>query len=83
MTPPEFMFFLLVDLHIWGRIFKRFPDLRGLAYGDNGNIIGRGSQALRIISELKSGFKLDDNLDFNLGKTMVLRNIQKKNFLFF
>ncbi len=34
--------------------------------------MGRLSQALRLISELKPGFKLDDNLDFNLGKTMFL-----------
>ena len=65
-------FFCLVTLHLWGRIFKRFPDLRDLAYADHGNMIGRLSQALRIVSELKSGFKLDVNLDFNLGKTMFL-----------
>ena len=59
-------------LHLWGRIFKRFPVLRGLAYADDGNIIGRLSQALTLVLELKSGFKLDGNLDFNLDKTMFL-----------
>ena len=61
--PPEFLVFCLVTLHLWGHIFKKFPDLRGLAYADDGNVIGRLSQALRFISELKPGFKLDGNLD--------------------
>ena len=72
LYPPEFMVFCLVTLHLWGCIFKKFPDLRGLVFVDDGNIIGRISQVLMIISELKSGFKLDDNLDFNLDKTMFL-----------
>jgi hypothetical protein len=49
-----------------------FPDLRGLALADDGNIIGRLSQALRLIAASKPVFKLDGNLDFNLGKTMFL-----------
>ena len=57
--PLEFMFFYLVTLHLWGLIFKRFSDLRGLAYADDGNIIGRLSQVLRLVSELNPGFKLD------------------------
>ena len=56
----------------FGNVFKKFHDLRGLAFADDGNVIGRLSQALRLISELKPGFKLDGNLDFNLGKTMFL-----------
>ncbi len=72
--PPEFMVFGLVTLHLWGRIFKKFGevDLRGLDYDDDGNIIGLISKALRLISQLNPGFKLDGNLDFNLGKTMFL-----------
>ena len=66
------MVFCLITLHLWGHIFKKVPDLRGLAYADDGNIIGRLSQALRLTSELKPGFKLDGNLDFILGKTMLL-----------
>ena len=58
--------------HLWGRIFKKFPDLRCLDHTDDGNITGRFSQVLSLISELKSGFKLDGNLDFNLDKTMFL-----------
>ncbi len=61
-----------VTLHLWVRIFMKFPDLRGLVYPDDDNIIGRFSQTLRLISELKSGFKLDGSLDFNLDKTMFL-----------
>ena len=57
-------FFCLVTLHLWGRIFKKFPDLRGLAYADDGNIIGPISQTLSLghISELNQGFKMDGNL---------------------
>ena len=67
MTSPEFIFFCLFTLHLWGRIFKKFPDLRVLAYTDNDNIIGRFSQQLRLTSELKPVFKSDGNL---MGKTM-------------
>ena len=73
--PPEFMVFCHVTLHLWGRVFKMFPDLRGLAFADDGNIIGRLSQALRLIAASKPVFKLDGNLDFNLGKTMLLAKV--------
>jgi hypothetical protein len=66
------MFFCLVTLHLWGRIFTKFPDLRDLAYADDDNKIGRFSQVLRLVSELKPVFESDGNLDFNLGKTMFL-----------
>ena len=69
---PEFMVFCHVTLHLWGRVFKMFPALRGLAFADDGNIIGRLSQALKLIAAAKPVFKLDGNLDFNLDKTMVL-----------
>ena len=37
---------------------------------------------MSLISELKPGFKLDGNLDFNLGKTMFLgKGDQAKFFL--
>ena len=49
-----------------------FPDLRGLAFVDDGNIIGRISQDLKLISASNPVFKLDGNLDFNLVKTMFL-----------
>ena len=29
---PEFTVFCHVTLHLWGRVFKMFPDLRGLAF---------------------------------------------------
>ena len=81
-SPPELMVFCLVTLHLWGRIFEKFLDLRGLAYTDDGNIIGRLSQTLRLISELKSGFKLDDNLDFNPGKTMFLTMVTTESHVY-
>ena len=70
--PPEFMGFCHVTLHLWGRVFKMFPDLRGLVFVDADNIKGRFSQVLRLIEESKPIFKHDGNLDFNLGKTMFL-----------
>ncbi len=39
-----------------------FPALRGLAFVDGGNIIGRISQLLKLIAAVKPVFKLDDNL---------------------
>ncbi len=41
-------------------------------YADDGNIIGRLSQALKLTAVSKPVFKLDGNLDFNMGKTMIL-----------
>ena len=70
--PPEFMVYCLVTLHIWGRIFKMFPELRGLAYADDGTTIGRLSQALKLAAVSKPVFKSDGNLDFNMGKTEFL-----------
>ncbi len=37
--PPESMIFCHVTLHLWGRVFRMFPALRGLAFTDDGNII--------------------------------------------
>jgi hypothetical protein len=45
-----------------------FPELRRLAHTDDGNIIGRLSQALKLTAVIKPVFKLDGNLDFNVGK---------------
>jgi hypothetical protein len=70
--PPEFMVYCLVTLHIWGRIFKMFPELRGLAYTDDTTIIGRISQALKLTVVSKPVFNGDVNLDFNMGKTEFL-----------
>ena len=38
---PVFMIFCHVTLHLWGRVFRMFPALRGLAFADDGNIIMR------------------------------------------
>ena len=62
------MVFCLVTLHLWGRIFGKFPEIKGLAYADDGNIITTLSTALKLISV----FKKNGNLDFNIGKTKVL-----------
>ena len=49
-----------------------FPELRGLAYADDGTTIGRLSQALKLAAVSKPVFKLDDNLEFNMGKIEFL-----------
>ena len=49
-----------------------FPELRGLAYADDGTTIGRLSQVLKLAAVSKPVFKLDDNLHFNMGKTEFL-----------
>jgi hypothetical protein len=66
------MVYCLVTLHIWGRIFKSFPELRGLPYADDATIIGSLSQTLNLAAVSKSVFKSDGNLDFNMGKTEFL-----------
>jgi hypothetical protein len=70
--PPEFMAYCIFTLHLWGRIFKSFPELRGLAYADDETTIGRLSQVLKLATLSKPVFKLDGNLDFNMGKTEFL-----------
>ncbi len=57
LQDPEFIVSWLVTLHLWVRIFKKFPDLRVLAYVDDDNIIGRFSHVLRLTTELKPVFK--------------------------
>ena len=49
-----------------------FPELRGLAYADDGTTIGRLSQALKLAAVRKPVFKSDGNLDFNMVKTEFL-----------
>jgi hypothetical protein len=69
------MVYSLVTLHLWGRIFKMFPELRGLSYSDDGTTIGRLSQVLKLATVSKPVFKLlrlDGNLDLNMGKTEFL-----------
>jgi hypothetical protein len=48
-----------------------FPELRGLAYADDETTIGRLSQVLKLFAVSKPVFKLDGNLDFNMGKSMI------------
>ena len=69
------MVFCLVTLHLWGRIFGKFPDIKGLAYADDVNIIVKLSTVFKVISILVPVFKKDvnyTNLDFNISKTKVL-----------
>jgi hypothetical protein len=55
------MIFCLVTLHLWGRIFGKFPEIKGLAYADDGNVIAKLSTALKLISMLAPVFKKDAN----------------------
>jgi hypothetical protein len=66
------MIFCLVTLHLWGRIFGKFPVIKGLAYADDGNVIAKLSTALKLISTLAPVFKKVANLVFNISKTKVL-----------
>ncbi len=70
--PSEFMVFCIVSLHLWDRIFKMFPELRVLVYTDDETTIGRLSQVLTLGTVSKAVFNSDDNLDLNMGKTMIL-----------
>ena len=66
------MIFCIVTLHLWGILFRKYPDLRGLAYADDGKAVGRLSIALQLLGEGQTLFKEDGNLDFNMGKTKFL-----------
>ncbi len=54
------------------RIFKNFSELRDLTYADDDKIICLLSQALKFTVVWKPVFKLDGNLDFNMGKIIIL-----------
>jgi hypothetical protein len=43
------MVFCLVTLHLWGHLFRMFPDLRGLAYADDETTVGRLSLPLKFL----------------------------------
>jgi hypothetical protein len=66
------MIFCMVTLHLWGILFRKYPELRGLAYADDGNSVGRLSVALQLLGDGQPMFKEDGNLDFNMGKTKFL-----------
>ena len=66
------MIFCIVTLHLWGILFRKYPELRGLAYADDGNAVGRLSLALQFLGEGQPLFKEDGNLDFNMVKTKFL-----------
>jgi hypothetical protein len=66
------MVFCHVTLHLWGILFRKYPELRGLAYADDENTVGRLSLALQLFGEAQPMFKEDGNLDFNIGKTKFL-----------
>ncbi len=78
---PEFMIFCLVTLHLWGRIFWKFPEIKGLSYADDGNIIVKLSTVLKLISMQASVFKNDANL-INICKTKVLSKGPSADHLF-
>jgi hypothetical protein len=69
---PEFMIFCIVTLHHWGILFRKFPELRGLAYADDQTTVGRLSLAMKLLDTGQPNFKEDGNLDFNMGKTKLL-----------
>ena len=51
---------------------SHIPEIKGLAYADDGNIIAKLSTALKLISMLAPVFKKDANLVFDIRKTKVL-----------
>ncbi len=72
LSPQFYDSLSIVTLHFGDRIFQMFPELRDLVYVDDETTIGRFSQVLKIPSVNKPLFNLDDNLDFNMGKTEFL-----------
>ncbi len=66
------MIFCIVTLHLWGILFRKYPELRGLAYADDGNSVGRLSLTFQFLDTGQPMFKEDGNLDFNMVKTKFL-----------
>jgi hypothetical protein len=57
---------------LWGRVLAKFPEARVIAYADDGYIKSKLSIALQVLAELKSVFKADAGLEFNVAKTSIL-----------
>ena len=58
--------------HLWGRVLEKFPEVRAVAYADDGYIKGKLSVALQVLAELKRVLKEDPGLELNIAKTSIL-----------
>ncbi len=72
MDPLEMLIFNLTIHHLWGRVLAKFQEARAIAYADDGYIKAKLSVVLQVLSELKSVFKEDAGLEFNVPKTAIL-----------
>jgi hypothetical protein len=66
------LIFNLTIHNLWGRVLTNYPQVRSLAYVDDGYIKTRMSVTLQVLVELKHVLKEDTVLDLNISKTSVL-----------
>jgi hypothetical protein len=66
------LIFTLTIHHLWGRVLGKFQEARAIAYVDDGYIKAKLSVALQVLTELKTVFKEDADLEFNVSKTSIL-----------
>jgi hypothetical protein len=55
--------FNLTTHHLWGRVLSKFQETRSITYADDGYIKAKLSVVLQVLTELKSVFKEDDDLE--------------------
>ncbi len=70
--PLEMLIFNLTIHHLWGRVLTKFQEPRPVTYTDDGYIKPKLSVSLEVLTELKTVFKEDTDLEFNVRKTVIL-----------
>ena len=67
--PLEMLIFNLTIHHLWGRVLAKFQEPRTIPFSDDEYIPVKLSVSFQVLTELKSVFKDDVDLELNLGKT--------------
>jgi hypothetical protein len=72
VTAKNLLFFASLAFTFGAFFSRKYPEMRGVAYADDGTVVGRLSLALKFLGEGQPLFKEDGNLDFNILKTKFL-----------
>ena len=65
------LIFNLTIHHLWGRVLGKFQEARAVVYVDDRYIKTKLSVVLQVLAELKTVFKADPCLEFNVSKTSI------------
>ncbi len=66
------LIFNLTINHLWGRVLSKFQEARSIPYADDGYIKAKTSVSLQVLTDLKTVFKEDTDLELKTSKTSIL-----------